>query len=59
MRDPDRIDAIIERLRAVWKRHPYMRIGQLVGNGAKFGLDQPVHVPEDEELVTAIEEVHR
>lgn len=55
---PDRIDAIIERLRAVWKRHPDLRLGQMVSNGAKFGPDIPVHVIEDEPLIAAIEEVH-
>ena len=58
MRDPDRIDAMVERVRAVWKRHPDSRLGQLVANGAKFGPDMPVHLIEDEELLTAIEEVH-
>jgi hypothetical protein len=58
MRDHDRIDAIIERLRVVWKHHPYMRLGQLVANGAKFGPDIPVHLIEDEPLLEAIEEAH-
>jgi len=30
MRDPERIDIIIEELRACWKRNPDMRFGQLV-----------------------------
>jgi uncharacterized protein YihD (DUF1040 family) len=57
-RDPARIDAIIERLRVVWKRHPDLRLGQMVANGAKFGPDIPVHLIEDEPLLEAIEEAH-
>jgi len=30
MRDPERIDEIIEELRLCWKRNPDMRLGQLI-----------------------------
>jgi hypothetical protein len=59
MRDPNRIDGIIERLRAVWKRRPHMRLGQLVANGVMFGLNAPTHLIEDDALISAIEEVHK
>lgn len=29
-RDPERIDVLIEQLRAVWKEHPALRLGQLL-----------------------------
>jgi uncharacterized protein YihD (DUF1040 family) len=59
MRDPARIDGMIERLRAFWRRHPDLRLGQIVANGAKFGpQDIPVHLIEDEPLLQAIEDVH-
>lgn len=32
MRDPARIDPIIEELRAYWKAHPDMRLGQIISN---------------------------
>jgi hypothetical protein len=32
MRDPNRIDCIIEKLRALWKTQPDMRLGQLLVN---------------------------
>lgn len=32
MRDPARIDRILEKLRAVWQRYPDQRFGQLVHN---------------------------
>lgn len=35
MRDPDRIDRILELLRAAWKRNPDQRLGQLVLNACR------------------------
>lgn len=32
MRDPERIDEILEEIKAIWKRHPDMRLGQLLVN---------------------------
>jgi uncharacterized protein YihD (DUF1040 family) len=32
MRDPNRIDLIIEALRETWHNHPDMRLGQLIVN---------------------------
>ena len=32
MRDPERIDAFLERLRKIWMRNPDLRFGQLVLN---------------------------
>lgn len=43
-RDPDRIDPIIELLRAEWKANPDLRFGQLVVN--LFGED-PFYVEDD------------
>jgi hypothetical protein len=57
-RNSDEIDAMLARVREVWIRHPYMRLGQLVANGAKFGPDVTVHLIEDESLLHAIEDVH-
>ncbi len=30
MRDPDRIDPLLDKLKEVWKRHPDLRLGQLI-----------------------------
>lgn len=32
MRDPNRIDTYIETLRRIWKKHPDLRLGQLITN---------------------------
>jgi uncharacterized protein YihD (DUF1040 family) len=64
MRDPNRIEGIIQRLREVWFREPDLRLGQLILNGPKFGshpnLDNLQTVTkvfniEDEELIALIE----
>ncbi|MGI8523214.1 MAG: hypothetical protein ACR2K3_07870 [Nocardioides sp.] len=34
MRDPQRIDDAIEHLRAAWRAHPELRLGQLIFNAA-------------------------
>lgn len=56
MRDPNRIDEIIERLRIVWKRNPDLRLGQIMGNSFR---DPELYYVEDRALITRIEEVHR
>jgi uncharacterized protein YihD (DUF1040 family) len=43
MRDPDRIDRIIEVLRQAWHRHPDWRLNQLVINASDtpYDCDKP------------------
>lgn len=45
-RNPERIDPMIELLRADWKQHPDLRLGQLIANHAGehdvFGVEDPV-----------------
>ena len=56
MRDPERIDEIIEELRAAWKKMPDMRLGQLVsvaawiGNNRKYGDDETFSIEDDKML---------
>lgn len=52
MRDPARIDAMLERLRQVWQAHPDLRLGQLVQNAARIKASelQDVFYIEDEAL---------
>jgi hypothetical protein len=46
VRDPQRIDRIVDKLREVWKQHPDQRLGQLVCNL----LGNEAWIPEDDEL---------
>lgn len=48
MRDPARIDRIIEKLRGVWKAQPDLRLGQLLVNAIRPSQPCPqVFFPED------------
>ena len=48
MRDPERIDRIINKLRGLWHTHPDWRLGQLVSNLQGPGR-QDVFFTEDDE----------
>jgi hypothetical protein len=52
MRDPDRIDVVLERLRAFWKKHPDWRLGQIMSNayGAAGASKDIFFVEEDDFL---------
>jgi len=43
MRDLDRIDRIVDKLREVWKRSPDQRLGQLVMNAAAYAEEKRVY----------------
>ena len=48
MRDPARIDRLVELLRAVWNAHPDWRLGQLIMNVNPNGHSDPFHIPDDQ-----------
>tara|TARA_R110002074_G_scaffold402324_1_gene606973 strand:- start:22947 stop:23138 length:192 start_codon:yes stop_codon:yes gene_type:complete len=52
MRDPDRIDPIIDKLRELWKKYPDLRLGQLVKNAIRFSPDNESDVFMTEDDVT-------
>ena len=52
MRNPERIDNILERLRTIWKENPDLRLGQLML--AVIKMDRLFYV-EDEALIQALE----
>jgi hypothetical protein len=56
MRDPNRIDPIIEALRRAWKATPDFRLGQLVESQGLFQEPEidPYYV-ENEEMLAALE----
>ena len=56
MRDPKRIDKIINKLRDLWKTYPDLRLGQLIVNLTPNGKD-PFYI-EDEDLEKEIEDYH-
>ncbi len=54
MRDPDRIDPILDRVRKCWKADPDLRLGQLVFIGCPLG---DVFYVEDDILLDNMEKV--
>lgn len=59
MRDPNRIDEVLEALREYWVAHPDMRLGQILVNliGAKFAVD--IFYVEDDVLLEKLKEENR
>lgn len=58
MRNPNRIDPMIEQLREFWHKNPDWRLAQLVCNAAREGTDQPAlndpFYVEDDDLALGI-----
>ena len=55
MRDPKRIDIILQEISAIWHKYPDMRLGQLIGNV----LEGPsLYYVEDDSLVKALKDIY-
>lgn len=55
MRDPKRIDVILQEISNIWHKYPDMRLGQLIGNVLEgTGL----YYVEDEGLVNALKDMY-
>jgi hypothetical protein len=55
MRDPKRIDVILQQISNIWHKYPDMRLGQLIGNvleGANL------YYVEDDGLVAALKDMY-
>ncbi len=51
MRDPNRLDRMIEKLRELWKTQPDQRLGQLIVNVIRPGEPCPrVFYAEDDDI---------
>ena len=55
MRDPKRIDVILQEIGAIWHKYPDMRLGQLIGNVLE-GLS--LYYVEDDSLVKALKDMY-
>lgn len=55
MRDINRIDLILDRLKTLWKKYPDLRLGQLILNVLQ---DPVLYYVEDEELIEALEKAY-
>ena len=55
MRDPKRIDVILQEISNIWHKYPDMRLGQLIGNVLEgVGL----YYVEDDGLVNALKDAY-
>jgi hypothetical protein len=48
MRDPERIDRILGKLKTHWEEHPDMRLGQLLSNISPDFEQNPFYTEDDE-----------
>lgn len=56
MRDPKRIDIILNRIKGIWNKYPDLRLGQLIAN--VISDDSVLYMLEDEELVKSLEDFY-
>lgn len=49
MRDINRIDKVLDEIKTIWKKHPDLRLGQLIGNVLS---DPLLYYVEDDEFIT-------
>ena len=55
MRDPKRIDVILQEIGAIWHMYPDMRLGQLIGNVLE---GSSLYYVEDDSLVKALKDMY-
>ena len=56
MRDPQRIDKVLQELKKVWEQCPDLRLGQLICNVVQ---DPALYYVEDYELVDALKQFYK
>ena len=54
MRDPNRIDPLLEKLGEAWKLHPDLRFGQFASHFFTY-YGKPILLVEDDEWMDAIQ----
>lgn len=57
MRDPKRIDTILNRIKRIWNKYPDLRLGQLIVN--VISDDSILYMLEDEEMIRSLEDFYR
>ena len=56
MRDPARIEDILNKIKEIWERHPDLRLGQLICNAVPESI---LYYTEDDALIQAVEDLYR
>jgi len=55
MRNPDRVDRILKKIKHIWTMNPDLRLTQLIGNLFEAG---DIYYKEDDELEKRLEQVY-
>jgi len=50
IRDPNRIELLLNKIREVWEKHPDLRLGQLISNQAPQARWGVFYIEDDELL---------
>lgn len=56
MRNPNRIDSILNKIKIIWKKYPDLRLGQLFSNTLNF---LALYNVEDEQLVDILSKYYK
>lgn len=56
MRDPKRIDTILNRIKRIWNKYPDLRLGQLIVN--VISDDSILYMLDDEEMIRSLEDFY-
>jgi hypothetical protein len=59
MRDPERIDPLLEKVKEVWMKRPDLRLGQLISNAAELINLGNIFNVEDENLELGLKHLGR
>lgn len=55
MRDPNRIDGILAKVKEMWEKYPDLRLGQLLSNAVGEGW---LYYVEDDSLIDEMEKLY-
>lgn len=56
MRDPKRIQVVLNELRILWEKYPDWRLGQLLSN---LPLDKDLFYIEDDEIINVLQKIQQ
>ena len=58
MRDPARIDKVLDLVSSMWHKHPDIRLSQMILNCVKYDNYQALYNLEDEELMERLKKIY-
>jgi uncharacterized protein YihD (DUF1040 family) len=58
MRDPERIDKVLDLVRRIWHKYPDTRLSQMIINCVEDGNYSGLYNLEDEQLVERLKKIY-